>query len=107
MSEVIPTMAVMPITTPRIVSDERILLLCRVSSAMRTTSPARLLFTSQRLDGVQRRGARRGIHPEEQPDRGGDADAEDHRPQLEPRREGRDGGNAHRRQEAERDADDA
>src|ERR1044072_9570000 len=107
MSEVIPTMAVMPSTTPRIVSDERILLLRRVSSAMRTTSPARLLFTAQCLDGVQRRGARCGIHPEEQSDGGGDADAEDDRPRLEPGRQRRHGGDGHRGQEAERDADDA
>ena len=35
MSEVIPTMAVMPITTPRMVSAERSLLVRSVSSAMR------------------------------------------------------------------------
>ena len=56
MSEVMPTMAVMPITTPRMVSAERILLVRKVSSAMRMTSPARLLFTAQCLDRVQGRG---------------------------------------------------
>src|ERR1051325_4035240 len=107
MSDVIPTIAVMPITTPRIVSPERSLLPRRVSSAMLTTSPARLLFTAQRLDRTRRGGARRGVEAEEQPDAGGDADAEQHRPRLEPRRQRRDRGDRQGGQEAEPDADDA
>src|SRR5688572_31314091 len=107
MSDVIPTMAVMPITTPRMVRLERILLLRRVSIAMRTTSPARLLFTAQCLDGVERRGARRGIHPEEEPDGCGNADAEHDRPRLEPRRQRGDRRDGHGGQEPEGDADDA
>src|SRR6185503_9385190 len=107
MSEVIPTIAVMPITTPRMVSPDRSLLLRRVSSAMRTTSPARLLFTAECLDGIQRRGARRGVEPEEQPDAGRDADAEHHRPRLEPGRQRGDGGDGHGGQEPQRDADKA
>src|SRR5690242_11792102 len=107
MSDVIPTMAVMPITTPRMVSPERSLLPRKVSSAMLTTSPARLLFTAQRLDRIQRRRARGRIDPEEQSDAGGDADAEHHRPRLEPRRQRRDGRDGEGGQEPQRDADDA
>src|SRR6478672_5231769 len=105
MSDVIPTMAVMPMTTPRIVNAERSLLLRKVSSAMRTTSPASPLFTAECLNRIQRRGARRGVHPEEQSDRGRDADAEHHRPRLELGRKRRDGGNGHGGEEPERDAD--
>src|SRR6187549_3887854 len=101
MSEVMPTIAVMPMTTPRIVRAERSLLLRRVSSAMRTTSPASPLFTAERLDRIQRRGARRGVHPEEQPDAGRDADAEHDRPRLELGRQRRHGGNAQGGEEPE------
>src|SRR6185436_3041887 len=107
MSDVMPTIAVMPMTTPRIVSADRSLLPRSVSSAMRTTSPASPLFTAERLDRIQRRGTRRGVHPEEQADAGRDADAEHDRPRLEPSRKRRDGGDADRGEESERDADHA
>src|SRR5688572_22221072 len=88
-SDVMPTIDVMPMTTPSTVSPERSLLARNVSSAIRTTSPSRPLFTSECLDRVERCRARGGVGPEEQADGGGDADAEDHRPQLEGRRQRR------------------
>src|SRR5262245_13457870 len=82
MSEVIPTIEVMPMTTPRMVRAERSLLPLIVSRAMRTTSPASDLFTAQCLDGVEPRRARGGIEPEEEAHGGGDGDAEHHGPGL-------------------------
>ena len=55
MSDVMPTIDVMPMTTPRMVSAERSLLLRSVSSAMRDDfAEPDPLFTTQRLDGIER-----------------------------------------------------
>src|SRR5262245_28237731 len=112
---VIPTIEVMPITTPRTVSAERILFDLSVSNAMRTTSWARPLrnaislasFAPKRLDWIETGGSHCGVQPEEEPHGGGNTDAEHHSPEL-------DGGwhrRGHRDQEsdpaAEQRADDA
>src|SRR5688572_28168983 len=89
MSDVIPTIAVMPITTPRMVNADRSLLVRRVSSAILTTSPASDLFTAQRLDGIKARGTRCRVEAEEESHAGRDAQAQDHGPRLEARRERR------------------
>src|SRR5688572_32894458 len=107
MSDVMPTIDVMPMTTPSTVSPERILLVRRVSSAMRRTSPSRPLLTSERLDGVERRGARGGVCAEEQADGGRNADTEQYRPEFQRRRQGRHRGEEHREREPEENADDA
>src|SRR5262245_5005403 len=86
-SEVMPTIEVMPITTPRIVSAERSLLPRSVSIAIRQISPIRPLFTTQCLDGIESSGACRRVGPEEQADAGSDADAEHHGPPFQARRE--------------------
>ena len=57
-------------TTPSTVRPERILFVRRVSSAMRRTSPNSPLFTSERLDRVERRRARGRVRAEEQADGG-------------------------------------
>src|SRR5688572_11711970 len=108
MREVIPTMAVMPMTTPSTVSPDRILLVRSVSSARKMTSRSRArrtLFPAERFNRVQAGGARRRVRAEEQPDRRRDSDAEPDRPRLEPC-----GQRCHRRkalgrQEPENDAD--
>src|SRR3954468_24363304 len=89
MSDVIATIDVMPITTPRTVSPERILFERTVSKAMTTTSfnsPTRIvrgrLLTAQGLDGIEPRGAVRGIQPEEQSDERRDDDPQRHGPRL-------------------------
>src|SRR6188474_2692015 len=105
MSEVTPTIEVMPMTTPSTVSPDWSLLARNVSSAMRRISPMSPLFTAQRLDGIQAGGARRGVGAEEQPDAGGDADAEDHRPGLETRGQRAEIGDGLRGQESEHDPD--
>src|SRR3954466_15793103 len=83
-SDVMPTIDVMPMTTPSTVSAERSLLVRSVSSAMRNTSLTSPLFTSQCLDRVEPGGAGGGIGAEEQADAGGNADAENDRPRFEP-----------------------
>jgi hypothetical protein len=55
MSDVMPTIDVMPMTTPRTVSPDRILFVRSVSSAITNTSRHRPLFTAQGLDGIERR----------------------------------------------------
>src|SRR5688500_4235873 len=107
MSEVMPTIEVMPMTTPRIVSAERSLLVRTVSSAMRTTSPSSPLFTSERLDRIERRGAGRRVGAEEQADRRGDADPKHDGPHLEHSRQRRRRRNAHREDEPEENPNDA
>src|SRR5678815_5631295 len=91
-SEVMPTIDVMPMTTPRMVNAERILLVRSVSNAITATSrhnPRLMpLLTSQRLDRVERCCPVRRPGPEEQADGGGDADAEHDGPQLETGRQG-------------------
>ena len=49
-SDVMPTIAVMPMTTPRTVNAERSLLTRSVSSASVTTSPSSLAFIYSRLN---------------------------------------------------------
>src|SRR6266851_1184952 len=108
MSAVIPTIDVIPITTPRIVSAERILLVRTVSSAIATTSvsrPTRMIiargvsspqrarsFPSERLDRIEPRGPHRRIQTEEETDERRDADAEGDRPDFDRRRDGREPG---------------
>src|SRR3954447_27018447 len=88
MSEVMPTMDVIPMTTPSTVSAERILLARSVSNDMTTISDSRpvrtvfMLFPPQRFDRIQLRRAHRGIQAEEQADERGDADAHRNRPRL-------------------------
>src|SRR5688500_18188781 len=85
---VMPTIEVMPITTPSTVSPERILFVRTVSNAMAMTSANRLALifetslSPQSLDRIQPGGPRRRIQSEEQPDDAGDADAEGNRPCL-------------------------
>src|SRR5688572_25001444 len=94
---VMPTMDVMPMTTPSTVSADRSMLLRIVSSAITITSVTRLAliasasysvaagassFLPQRLDRVEARGARRRIEAEEQADECRDADAKGNRPEL-------------------------
>src|SRR5580704_8719519 len=101
-----PTIEVMPMTTPSTVSAERILLPRTVSNAIDTTSPKRLMrnamrpasFPPQRLDRIEPRGPHRRIQAEEQPDERGDADAERDRPDLDRRRD--------RRERRDRERDD-
>src|SRR5262245_32720982 len=106
-SDVIPTIAVMPMTTPRMVSPERILFVRSVSNAIQTTSRSNPLFTAQGLDWIERRRARCRIRAEEQADAGGDADAEHDRPRLEAGGQRCQRRYAGRGQETERDADHA
>ena len=90
MSDVMPTIDVMPMTTPSTVRAERILFVAqRVERHARDLAeqsglPVRFftLFAPQRFDRVEHRGAARRVPPEEQPDHRGDADAEDDRPRL-------------------------
>src|SRR5574339_243887 len=89
MSDVMPTIDVMPMTTPSTVSPERILFARRVSSAMRRTSPNNPLFTSERLNRVERCGPRGGVGAEEQADRRRDAYSENDRPDFQRRRQRR------------------
>src|SRR6516165_9202262 len=91
MSDVMPTMAVMPMTIPRTVNPERILFVRTVSNAMAMTSlsrstrmamaPARLL-PSQGFDRIQSGCPRCRVQTEEEPDERGDADAERAGPHL-------------------------
>ena len=84
MSEVMPTIDVMPMTTPSTVSAERILLRAqrveRHRRRFRESRPAAECLPCysrlQRFDRIELRGAHRRIQPEEQPDDRGDADAE-------------------------------
>src|SRR4026207_2323545 len=111
-----PTIAVMPMTTPSTVSPERILLVRTVSNAITTTSASNAILKvirflvalrSQCFDRSRPRGAHRRVEAEEQADPRRDADAEPDRPYLDcrrPRRERRDGGRDRR---AEHRADDA
>ena len=108
MIDVMPTIDVMPMTTPRTVSagahlvgahrverhrddfldepDRLIAMTQRVRSRAFTACSAvcvdRCSFTSQRLDRIEPRGLHRRIEAEEQPDQRGDADAEGDRPRL-------------------------
>src|SRR5439155_1738090 len=109
---VIPTIEVIPMTTPSTVSADRILLVRTVSNAMMSTSRKRAsrmaiaLFLPQRFDRIETRGARGRVEPEEQSDQRRNPDAERHRPSLDGGRhrcERRDG---ERNRRAEQRADD-
>src|SRR5512139_644954 len=65
------------------------------------------LLVSQRLDGVQPRGADCGEHPEEDADRGGEPEAEGERPPRQRDGEAREVVNADADRRAEHDAQDA
>src|SRR5687767_4562106 len=106
-SDVMPTIEVMPMTTPRMVSAERSLLVRTVSSAMRTTSPSSPLLTSQRLNRIERGRPGGGVGAKEQPDRRGNADTKHDGPHLEDRRERRDRRDAHGKDEPEENTDHA
>src|SRR6186713_232859 len=90
-SEVIPTIDVIPMTIPRTVSAERSLLPRTVSQDMTMISLNRVqrigLLPPQRFDRVEPGGAHRRIEAEEQADERGHADAEDDRPRLDDRRQ--------------------
>src|SRR3954464_9758222 len=91
-SEVMPTIEVMPMTTPSTVSAERILLVRSVSIDIDTISPSsparivairgRPILPPQCFDRIQPGGGHGRVEPEEQSDEGGDADADQHRPEL-------------------------
>src|SRR5688500_5644973 len=107
MSDVMPTIDVMPMTTPSTVSPERSLFVRSVSSAMRRTSPNSPLFTSERLNGVERCYARGWVRAKEQADGSGDADPENDRPEFQRRRQRWQRGEDDRQREPEEDADEA
>src|SRR5438045_9431134 len=99
-SEVMPTIDVMPMTTPSTVRAERILFVRSVSIDIPTISlsnPARIpamLFPPQRFDRIERRRPHCRIHAEEEADDRRDADADEHRPPF--HRRGQRGQLAHR-----------
>src|SRR4029077_2498672 len=66
-----------------------------------------LLFVAQRLDRVQARGLEGGVHPEEDADRGGEAEADRERPPRQRDREARDQVDGPADAGAEGDADQA
>ena len=81
-SDVMPTIEVMPMTTPSTVSAERILFVRSVSNdiaddfAEQAGADAAIgLLAPQRFDRIERRGAHRRIQAEEQADDRRDADA--------------------------------
>src|SRR5687767_1699606 len=104
MSDVIPTIDVIPMTMPSTVSADRILLTLNVSraiaavslnSAKRAISVDIGLLASQSLDWIQHRCASSWIPAEEQSDEGGNHHTDDYRPGLHFRRNRsgrRDGG---------------
>src|SRR5436305_1499277 len=109
-----PTIEVMPITTPSTVRKERILLPRTVSNAMTTTSlirPIRIAITrtyhSQHLERIEIGRLHRRVEAEEQADERGDRDAERHRPELDRRRNRRKRGDRERDGGAEHRPDDA
>src|SRR3954471_22989806 len=85
-SDVIPTIDVMPMTTPSTVSADRILLVRSVSKAIPTISESRpvrmaaMLLAPQGFDRIQLGRAHRRVQSKEQADDRGDADAHDDRP---------------------------
>src|SRR5690349_11715394 len=104
MSDVIPTIDVMPMTTPSTVSAERILLARSVSHDMTKISdrsPARTpaimrsswihaaLLAPQGLDRIEPGRPHGRVHAEEEADHRRDADADCHRPDLDRRRQRR------------------
>src|SRR3989442_15111413 len=77
-----PTIDVMPMTTPRTVRAERNLFVRTVSTASPKTSQtsarrsAMASLSPQRFDWIEPRRAHGGIQPEEQPDDGRNPDAQ-------------------------------
>ena len=73
MIELIPTMAVMPMTTPRTVSAERILfarivpMAIAIVSAKSATLTIDALFPSERFDRIEPRRLDRRVEAEEEP----------------------------------------
>src|SRR5262245_44570109 len=113
-SDVMPTIDVIPMTTPSTVRAERILLVRSVSNAIAkisVKSPLRMtamwLFPAQRFDRIEARRPHCRIQPEEQADDRGDADADHHRPDLHRRRQRGELADDLREHEAEERADDA
>src|SRR6266571_218715 len=126
---VMPTIDVMPMTTPRTVSPERILFVRTVSKAIVTTSQNRaarramaieapaatarsgrrrpISFAPQRFDGIEAGGQHRRIQAEEEADERRDADAERDRPRLDGRGNRREGRDREGDTRAENRADDA
>src|SRR5687767_12908697 len=117
-SEVIPTMAVTPITIPSMVRNERSLWATSVSMAMRALSrtcvspwlsrsrvrcedPEASLM-AEGLDGIEPRSLGRGVDPEDDADQGRHPDPERDRPPLERVGERRDPGDQDRDPEPER-----
>src|SRR5919197_893989 len=88
MSDVMPTIDVMPMTTPSTVSAERILLARSVSHDMTMisdSSPVRtvfMLFAPQGFNRIEFRRAHRRVEAEEEADERRDADPERDRPRL-------------------------
>src|SRR5215210_2735598 len=107
-----PTIEVMPMTTPRTVSAERILFVRRVSIDMPTISlsrPARIpatLLAPQCFDRVERRGTHRRVQSEEQPDNRRDANADGDGPQLDGGRQRGRFADGERQQESQTDSDE-
>src|SRR5688572_6869681 len=93
MSDVMPTIDVMPMTTPSTVRTDRILLTRSVSQDIRTissNSDQRMvcpLLPPQGFNRIQARGPRRRIEPEEQADARRHGDAQYHRPHFDDRRQ--------------------
>ena len=84
MSDVIPTIDVMPMTMPSTVRPDRILLVRSVSTditKISLNSPQRmLLFLPKSFDGVKRGGAHGRVETKRQAHHGGDRYPEDDRP---------------------------
>src|SRR5579862_6538101 len=109
-SDVMPTIDMMPMTMPSTVSAERILLARSVShdiARISENNPLRMLFPPQRFDGIERRRARGRVQAERQADEGRDRDAEHHRPRLDNRRQRADHADQLGHAEAEGRARDA
>src|SRR2546422_6005663 len=120
-----PTIDVIPMTTPRMVSPDRILFVRTVSNAIATTSQRsaslramrfqiadfRLQIadslTTQSLDWVEPRGPHRRIEAEEQADEGRDANPERDGPDLHRRGNRRERRDGRRDRAAQHRADDA
>src|SRR2546426_9660074 len=96
MSEVIPTTAMIPMTTPRMVRDERSLFAFRVARAIRkfsTRARRADLLIAQRLDGIQPRRAVGRVDSEDQPHHEDHHQRQDDRPGI--HGGGKRGGHSH------------
>src|SRR5262245_34018305 len=108
---VMPTIDVMPMTTPSTVRNERSLFPRRVSHDIATISVNRLRrtgsFLPKRFYRIERCCARCGVHPKEQADGGGHPDAEHDGPRLDDGRQRGDATEPPRHRETEERAADA